>query len=132
MRILGIDYGKRKMGFAVGDTETKLAEPLKVLRYRDINLLSEQIEKIVSELNIEKIVLGISEGKMAEETMRFGRKLEEKTGIPIIYQDETLTTHEAQELSIKAGIKRKKRRALEDAYSATLVLQRFLDKNLLY
>ena len=59
MRILGIDYGKRKMGFAVGDTETKLAEPLKVLRYRDINLLSEQIEKIVSELNIEKIVLGI-------------------------------------------------------------------------
>ena len=48
--------------------------------------------------------------------------------IPVIYQDERLTTKESQRLSIEAGIKRKKRRTLEDAYSAALILQAYLEK----
>jgi RNase H-fold protein (predicted Holliday junction resolvase) len=77
---------------------------------------------------VEKIVLGISEGKMGEESREFGRKLEKKLKIPMIFQDETLTTHEAQKLSIEAGMKRKKRKTLEDAFSATLILQAYLDE----
>ena len=125
MRILGIDYGRKKIGLATADGV--LAEPLKVLRYQDIGGLSEEIKKIVHDLKVEKIVMGVSEGKMAEETKKFGRRLQKKLGIPLIFQDETLSTQQAQELSIKAGIKRKKRRELEDAYSATLILQSYLD-----
>jgi putative Holliday junction resolvase len=125
MRILGIDYGRKKIGLAI--SESSLAEPLKVLIYRDIEILNEEIKKIAQEFRIEKIVVGVSEGKMAEETKEFGKKLEKSLKIPAVFQDETLTTSEAQSLSIKAGIKRKKRKKLEDAYSATLILQSYLD-----
>ena len=125
MRILGIDYGRKKMGLALSDGP--LAEPYKILRYQDIEILREKIKKIVKELEIEKVVVGLSEGKMAEETKEFAKNLEEKLGLSVILQDETLTTHEAQDLSIKAGIKRKKRKTMEDAYSAALILQSYLD-----
>lgn len=131
MRILAIDYGRKKIGLAVGDTETKSAEPLKILRYQDIKRLSEEIKKITQNLKVEKVVVGISEGEMARETRKFGEMLREKLKIPVTFQDETLTTQEAQELSIKAGIKRKKRRMLEDAYSAALILQAYLDAKIL-
>lgn len=124
-KVLGIDYGRKKIGLAIADGP--LAEPLRILRYQDIKILSERIRKIVEDLRVEKIVVGISEGEMAEETKEFGKKLEEELGTPIFFQDETLTTHDAEELATKAGIKRKKRQELEDAYSATLILQGYLD-----
>jgi len=126
-RILGIDYGRKKIGLALGDTKVRFAEPWRVLRYQDINVLNTEIKKVVEDMEIGKIIIGISEGKMAEETNEFGKKLEEKIGIPVIFQDETLTTLDAQRLSIEGKIKRKKRRGLEDAYSATLILQDYLD-----
>ena len=125
MILLGIDYGRKKMGLALSDGP--LAEPYKILRYEDIEILSDRIAKLVGDLRIEKVVVGISEGKMAEETKEFTKNLEEKLQLPVVLQDETLTTHEAQDLSIKAGIKRKKRRSMEDAYSAALILQSYLD-----
>jgi putative holliday junction resolvase len=125
MKTLGIDYGKKKIGLAV--SEGVLAEPLKVIGCEN---LEEGLGKVIQVVRAEKakrIVLGISEGKMAEETKKFGKMLQDKLGIPVEFQDETLTTHEAQELSIEAGIKRKKRKSMEDAYSATLILQDYLD-----
>lgn len=121
MRILAIDYGKRKIGLALATNS--IAEPYKVIRYESEEEVLEKIEKIVKAEKVEKIVIGISEGKMAEEARSFGKKLNS----PVVFQDETLTTQQAQELSIKAGIKRKKRKSLEDAYSAALILQAYLD-----
>ncbi|OGM19660.1 hypothetical protein A2686_00280 [Candidatus Woesebacteria bacterium RIFCSPHIGHO2_01_FULL_38_10] len=125
MRILGVDYGRKKIGLALAST--RIAEPFKVIRYRDYEEAIEKLRQVVQVEKVEKFVLGISEGKMAEETRKFARRIEEKLKIPIVFQDETLTTRRSQELSIEAGIKRKKRKALEDAYSATLILQSFLD-----
>jgi len=65
MRILGIDYGRKKLGLAI--SEGPLAEPLRILRYQEIKILSERIRKIVEALRIEKIVVGISEGEMAKD-----------------------------------------------------------------
>jgi len=124
--ILGVDYGRRKIGLAIADAKAKLAMPLKVVRYEKFKEGIEKVSKVAEVSGVSKVVIGISEGKMAEETKIFGRKLEEKLHIQIEFQDETLTTYEAQELSIKAGIKRKKRRLLEDAYSAALILQEYL------
>ena len=64
---------------------------------------------------------------MAKETRMFGKRLKDKANLPVIYQDETLSTHDAQDLSIKAGIKRKKRRSLEDAFSAAIILQSYME-----
>jgi putative holliday junction resolvase len=125
MKTLGIDYGKKKIGLAI--SEGVLAEPLKVIRFENLEEGLEKVSKVAEVSGVSKVVVGISEGKMAEETKEFGKKLQKRIKIPICFQDETLTTHDAQELSIQAGIKRKKRKSMEDAYSATLILQNYLD-----
>jgi putative Holliday junction resolvase len=127
MKLLGIDYGRRKIGLALGDTDTKFAEPLIVIRFESEDELLKKVGRVIQEEQVKEIVMGVSEGMMAQETKEFGKTLAAKLGTPIIYQDETLTTHEAQSLSIKAGINRKKRKLMEDAYSATLILQAYLD-----
>jgi putative Holliday junction resolvase len=124
-RILGLDYGRKKIGIAVA--EGSLAEPLIVVKFRSEVEALKKVGQVVQAEQIEQVIAGVSEGEMAVQTREFGKKLEEKLGIPVIFQDETLTTQEAQELAIKAGIKRKKRKKLEDAYSATLILQSYLD-----
>ncbi len=125
MPILGIDYGRRKIGLALG--EGKLVEGLSVIRYKDEEKALEKIAGIIKKEAVDEIVVGVSEGQIGEESRSFGEKLSKKVNLPVFFQDETLTTQEAQTLSIAAGIKRKKRRVLEDAYSAALILQSYLD-----
>ncbi len=126
MRILGIDYGKSKVGLAIA--ESSLPYPLGVVRFKTEDDLLDKILNIVKEEKIEKLVVGLSEGKMEKETLAFVAKLGERLSIPIFLQDETLTTLEAQKLSIEAGIGQKKRKRFEDAYSACLILQNYLER----
>jgi len=124
MKILGIDYGQRKVGLAL--SVGKLAYPFDVLRFKDEGELMVKLQTVVKEEGVEKIVLGVSEGQMAKETKRFGKRLEAKVNLPVEFFDETLTTKEAQDLAIEAGINRKKRKALEDAYAASVILDNYL------
>ena len=126
MRLLGIDFGMAKIGLAI--SEGLLAEPYSVVRYEDEKELLEKIKVLVDKEQIDKVVVGVSEGKSAEEATSFGEKLRE-LGLEIIFFDETLSTVSAQELSREAGMKRKKRKALEDAFAASVMLQSFLDSN---
>ena len=128
MRILAIDYGRKKIGLALADGP--LAEPLKVIRFESEEEALEKVRKVVQVEQVGQVVVGISEGKMGEEAKEFSLSLSkrlEKLGIEVVTWDETLSTYEAIEKSIQAGIKRKKRRELEDAYSSTLILQAYLD-----
>ena len=127
MNILGIDYGVRKIGLAVGDTESKFAEPLMVVRYKEEEKALERVGQVAQVERVEKVIVGISEGRSAENTREFGRKLARELEMPVEYYDETLSTHEAQELSKQAGMKRKKRKSMEDAFAATLMLQNYLE-----
>lgn len=125
MRILGIDYGRSKVGLAIADGS--LAEPLKVIRYKSVKDLVKRIEIEIEKEKIEKVVVGISEGEMAVETREFRKRLEKEIGIFVDEFDETLTSHDAQALSRDAGINRKKRREMEDAYAAAIMLQNYVD-----
>ena len=124
MRVLGIDYGKSKIGLAVGDTETKLSEPLKVLSMSNVKC---QMSNIVQENNICKIIVGLTGGRMDEEIKDFGEKLAKETVLPVEYFDETLTTQDAQRILINSGGKRKKRKEKEDAVAAALMLENYLN-----
>ena len=123
---MGIDFGRAKIGLAV--SEGFLAEPYSVIRYEDEKELLEKIKVLVDKEQIDKVVVGVSEGKSAEEATSFGEKLRE-LGLEVIFFDETLSTVSAQELSREAGMKRKKRKALEDAFAASVMLQSFLESN---
>lgn len=124
-KILGIDYGRSKVGLALADGP--LAEPIKVIKYKDIKILSGEIEKIIEKENVGKVVVGVSEGSMGEESKKFALGLSLITTAIVETYDETLTSHDAQALSMEAGINRKKRREMEDAYAAAIMLQNYLD-----
>lgn len=128
MRILGVDYGRRKIGLAIADGP--LAEPHKVIR---INSVEEAVKKVVVVVEVEKIeklIVGISEGAMAEETNNFLSTISSTlSAIPVETFDETLTTQDAQKLAIEAGISRSKRKSLEDAFAAAVMLQSYLDSH---
>lgn len=125
MKILGIDYGKSKVGLAV--SEGFLAEPFKVIRYKDDQVLYDEIKQIIKKEEIGKVLVGVSEGKMAEESKKFALDVSLLSDVIVETYDETLTTHDAQKLSMEAGISRKRRREMEDAYAAAIMLQNYLD-----
>ena len=126
MKILGVDYGRRKVGLAVADGH--LAEPLKVIRVNSLDEAAEKVAEAVEAEKVEKVIVGMSEGKMAEETRNFLSTLVSRLStVPVETFDETLTTQDAQKLAIEAGIKRLKRKALEDAFAAAVMLQSYLD-----
>lgn len=122
MRILGIDYGQKRFGLAI--TEGEIARPLKV-EARNKNLES-RIQEICEKENVEKIVIGLPEGRLANEIKDFGQQLESITNIPVEFFDETLTTQDAIKKMIEAGTSKKKRKNFQDAVSAALILQAYL------
>ena len=128
MKIIGIDYGRSKMGIAIADGP--LAAPVKVFRYKEASIVAEQIVRFIKENNIEKVVIGVSEGLMGEESKKFSLNFKKMVDIPVETSDETLSTQDAKILSREAGIKQKKRHEMEDAYAASIMLQNFLDNNL--
>lgn len=124
MRILGIDYGEKRIGLAV--SEGKLASPVTtVSRFEDVL-------RFVTENKIEKIVLGLpldaegKEGFQAKKVREFGERLAEKTGVEVEYWNETLSTQDALRAMIESGAPQKRRRNL-DSISAALILQEYLD-----
>lgn len=119
MKLLGIDYGRSKIGLAVSDG--KLAEPYQVIRYKDYDKMIAHINRIIEKQKVEKVVVGISENEMGEESKEFAKVFNAETF------DETLSSHDAQELSIASHMGRKKRKEMEDAFAASIMLQNYID-----
>lgn len=121
MKYLGIDYGTKKAGLAVSDG--KLAEPLMVLRFESEEELLRKVNNIIQSERIEKVVVGVSENEMGKKSKEFAKK------IKAIIFDETLTSKDANLFAIEGGIPRKKRKNMEDAFAATIMLQNYLDSS---
>lgn len=121
LNYLGIDFGLRKIGLAIANST--ISTPYTVLKNNYIN----QLFLICKKENIDKIIIGVSEGKMAEETKKFANKLKKEINLPIEFYDETLSTQDAIRLSLEAGIKKSKRKSLEDAMAASVMLQNYID-----
>ncbi|MCX7928649.1 MAG: Holliday junction resolvase RuvX [Patescibacteria group bacterium] len=126
MKFVGIDYGLKKIGIAV--SEGNLAEPLMVMNVKDEDDAINKLTNLIKSFgNVNEIVIGISEGEMASRIRKFARRLQHGTSSKVKFRDETLSTYEAQKLSIESGKKQKKRRAMKDAYAAAIILQNYLD-----
>jgi len=125
MKILAIDYGLKKIGLAL--TEGDLAEPLSVISHQPS--VFKKISGICQKHGVEKIVIGLPEGKMVKKVKEFGQKVAKLTGLPVIFQDETLTSKEAIAKMIEAGRGRKTRREKEDAIAAAIILQTYLNSH---
>ena len=133
VRILGLDYGSKRIGVAVSDELEIAARGLTtIIRKNQKNDLDE-IAKVIRTYTVEKIVIGYpikldgSEGIQCEKISRFAKLLEAKLRLPVIKWDETLTTKEAEDILIQAHVRREKRKRVVDKLAATLILQGYLD-----
>lgn len=125
MKILGIDYGDRHLGLAIADSETKLASPWLVID-NDI----EALKKIVIDEQIEKIVVGLPLGLAGQASAQLAKAEEFVESLKSVFnvlvetEDERLSTVSANKLMIG----QKKRGERDDAVSAMLILQNYLDR----
>lgn len=134
MRILGIDYGRKRIGLAVSDEAAFLARPLEpYLRTRSLDRDLERIAQLANEFEAETIVVGLplnmdaSKGEMAHEVEAFVDQLRAVSGAHVILSDERLTSAEAERVLIEGNVKRKDRKQLRDGLAAVLILQGYLD-----
>mgnify|MGYP002766324544 FL=1 len=135
MKYLGLDLGSRTLGVAISDVTHTIATSYIVIRHNEeYDRLLDDVEKIVKDEHIEKIVLGFPKnmnntiGPKGELSLEFKKKLEQKLNIEVILQDERLTTKEAESVLIKNNTRRNKRRKVIDKLAATIILQSYLDK----
>jgi putative Holliday junction resolvase len=125
MMILGIDYGLAKVGLALADD--KLAQPFGVLENN--GRLIEKISEVCQTNEVEKIVVGLPEGEIAQSVKKFAQELSSMVNLPLDFQDETLTSQEATAKMIEAGKRKKYRQTKSDAFAAAIILQTYLDVN---
>ena len=135
MRYIGLDLGSRTLGVSLSDPSGIIASSLTVIRHNEeYERLIHDVENIVNEYKVEKIVLGLPKnmngtiGPKGELSYKFKEMLEEKLNIEVILEDERLTTVEATNLLIKNDTSRKKRKKVVDSLAATIILQSYLDK----
>ena len=115
MRIMALDYGSKTVGVAVSDELGLTALPLETIKREKENKLRKtlaRIEEIIKEKSISLIVLGKplnmddSEGERVEKSLAFKEALEKRTGLEVLWQDERLSSVEAEEILADSGIKK--------------------------
>ena len=132
-RILGIDFGTRRVGCAVSDPRRLIATPLEVRERRDQTQDARYFTKLVEDHEIDRIVVGLPvhvngrEGNSAKQARNFGDWLASVTKLDVFYHDERYSTVEADEALMSVGYNRKKRAGLRDMIAAQILLQSYLD-----
>ena len=126
MKYLGVDYGKSKIGLALSDGQ--MASPLRVVSTSSLKDSLQKISHIIKSEGVERVVVGVPEsGEARSFAKKFIEELEKSLEkIEIIGVPETLSSVRGKELMIDLNLSKKERQK-EDAYSAVIILQEFLN-----
>ena len=134
MRYLGLDLGSRTLGIAVSETGL-IASNYKTIRHEEeYDRLLDEVKSLVDELKIDTVVLGFPKnmnntiGPKGELSLEFKEKLEKIINIPVVLQDERLSTKSALDTLIQGNVSRKDRKKVVDSVAATIILQTYLDR----
>ncbi len=144
--ILGVDYGRARIGLAIAETDAQLARPLLTLERVNRNEDMRRLRELAREHGVRQIVVGLplrldgTHGEMAEEATRFATRLRKQLGLPVDMLDERLTSWEAERLleeqsgrvlhDAKAQAKggNKPVRTSVDAVAAAVILKEYLEQ----
>jgi putative Holliday junction resolvase len=130
--LLGFDFGERRLGVAVGETQTRLAHPIAVIDEVATEARFTAIGRLVAEWRPQGFVVGLprhadgGEHEVARLAGKFARRLGARFGLPVAFVDETLTSVEAEARLREAG-GGAKRKGDVDAHAAAVILQSYLD-----
>ncbi len=132
-RILGVDFGTRRIGIAISDPGRTMAFPVEVYEPRGPMPDARYYRELVRENEIERIVVGLPlhtsgrESEIATRARKFGEWLAATTGLPVFFFDERYSSVEAERALLGAGLTKKKRKARLDKLAAQIMLQGYLD-----
>lgn len=136
-RKIALDVGDVRIGVAVSDLLGITANPREtyVRKKGDLNADIAYFCEYAKREEADAFVLGLpknmdgTEGDRAVVTRQFGDMLQEASGLPVLYQDERLTTVSAERMLIDADVRREKRKKVIDKVAATIILQSYLDSH---
>ena len=136
-KILAIDFGVKRIGLAIGDSESSIATPFKTIKNNGYENCSIKISKIVKEWGINLIVLGkpeiYSDQEVNKQIDNFGKILKKNLNIDVIFYNEDYSSNSAQaELAMQMQVGRKKKVNKEeiDRIAATLILQSYFENEI--
>ena len=137
MRVMGLDVGSKTVGVAISDPLGFTAQGVEIIKNDEEaeEFGFDRLGELVKEYKVEKFVVGLpknmnnTEGPRVEASKAYGDKIKEIFGIPVDYQDERLTTVQAERMLVEqADISRGKRKKVIDKLAAQLILQNYLDR----
>lgn len=126
-KILGLDFGKRRIGVSITDLDQKIVFPRETLNQPNSKSQIKTIKEIVDQENIQKIVLGLpitlkgEKGPAAQSVIKFGETLSQTINCPIVYQDERFSSQAADQY-----LSSQSQKGDRDAIAASLILETYL------
>ena len=132
-RIMGLDIGDKTIGVAVSDLMGLTAQGVTTIKRVGKKKDIEEIKKIISERQVNKIVSGLPKnmngtvGPQGEKVQKFCELLKEETNLPIECWDERLSTVAAERSLIEGNVRRENRKKVIDMLAAVIILQGYLD-----
>lgn len=132
-RLMGIDYGQKRVGLALSNLEQTLATPLETLERRDERQDARRLQKLVQEYSVVGLLVGLpvhmsgDEGAKAREARIWGERAAQAVGLPVRFHDERYTSAMADELLHELNLTAKQRKDRRDRVAAQVLLQSYLD-----
>ena len=132
-RVAGIDYGHVRIGIAISDSRRTIASPLENYNSRGREQDARRFQRLVAEEDVVLFVVGLPihldgrESPKSQEARRFGKWLNEVTGVPVEFFDERFTSHEAEQFLMAAELTKKRRKKRMDMLAAQIMLRAYLE-----
>jgi len=133
-RLLGLDLGSKTIGLALTDVSLAVATPLETIKRTRFKADAEMLLAIAARHGVGALIIGLplnmdgTEGPRCQSTRAFVRNLEPLTDLPIIYQDERMSTQAVTRTLLEADTSRARRAELVDKMAASYILQGALDR----
>lgn len=131
--LLGIDYGSKRLGFAVCDRDQSIASPVENYQRQTPAVDARALHRLVEDYRIVGLIVGLpvhmsgDEGEQAQEARQFGEWAAEETGLPLQFWDERFSSHAADVALFQGEMNKKKHKDRRDMLAARAILQSFLD-----
>ncbi len=133
-RMLALDWGRVRVGVALSDALGMLATPYDTFSAKPRDQLLNKVVELVHREEVERVIIGLplnmdgSEGASAQEARRLGEELTGR-GLPVVYYDERLSSHEAEQKLRSLGHKPSREKGRVDRAAAAIILQEYLDSH---
>jgi len=133
--VLAFDFGEKRIGVAVGETQLALAHPLTTITAPQTQVRFDAIGRLIAEWQPRLLVVGLpvhmddTEHALTARARRFARQLEGRFNLPVAMVDERLSTSEAVSLLHAAGVDARRQKPVRDQVAAQTILQAFFDQH---